>query len=282
MLRALIPQVVRDLRVRWVRRRLKWAEAEAYRLTEARVAGGPFVGMRYVADTGGIPVAPRLMGTYEMELEGLIVRLLRSRYKRLVNVGAGDGFYAVGFLMRNPELGAVAFETEAHRRSIIADLAALNGVVDRLTIHGACTHAALSAAVSAAVRTLVFCDIEGAEKQLLDPGKVRLLRFADILAEVHDFVDPEITQVLRQRFEVTHTIHTIESRDRVVSDLPVPWRHKRLLPLLSERRPCPLEWLWMEANSPPDTPFPLLSPTPGAGRSRGRYEPRGAPGPRSR
>ena len=47
----------------------------------------------------------------------------------------------------------------------------------------------------------LFCDAEGYELTLLDLDAVPQLRHWSIIVELHDFVDPTITETIRARFE---------------------------------------------------------------------------------
>ena len=73
-----------------------------------------------------------------------------------------------------------------------------------------------------------------------------------MLVELHDFIVPEITDLLIGRFTETHEITHIWQESRSKSDFP--WRTvmTRLLPqsymewTVSEWRPVRMAWLWME------------------------------------
>src|SRR5215218_7302739 len=63
------------------------------------VRSGPFAGTAYSRDLlvdSGDAVA-KLVGTYEMELHPVVEAWISEPPRRLVNVGAAEGFYAVGF-----------------------------------------------------------------------------------------------------------------------------------------------------------------------------------------
>src|SRR5438105_426555 len=74
-------------------------------LRELTVLDGPFRGLRYPsASSLHSGLLPKLLGTYEAELHGPIEHLLKSRtYGAVVDVGAAEGYYAVGFALRCPE-----------------------------------------------------------------------------------------------------------------------------------------------------------------------------------
>ncbi len=63
--------------------------------------------------------------------------------------------------------------------------------------------------------TLVFCDIEGAELELLDPEIAPALKSMDIIVEPHERLRAGITDALITRFSATHDIQLItDNRSR--------------------------------------------------------------------
>ena len=57
--------------------------------------------------------------------------------------------------------------------------------------------------------TLVFCNIEGAELELLDPEIAPALKSMDIIVESHECLRAGITDALITRFTATHDIQLI-------------------------------------------------------------------------
>ncbi len=108
--------------------------------------------MPFVDDTDGIPLAPKLLGTYELELFPVVRHIARGDYDLIVNVGAGEGYYAVGLLALMPEVRSVVFEIGEKRRRLIGELAVLNGVQDRIAVHGWATADSLQSALERARR----------------------------------------------------------------------------------------------------------------------------------
>ena len=212
------------------------------------VHSGPFAGMNLQGACS--PIGPKVLGTHEMELSPLIERIAHSSVQHVVNVGAADGFYAVGLLRHLPMARATAFEMLTSLHPHIDTLARTNEVRDRLTIHGVCDSPTLSSTLNHDERTLVIMDVEGAERELLDVVRTPGLRYAQILVELHDFVDPQISGLIRQRFEVTHYLTAYRSRQRTVDDVPpVPGVSvEALLRLADEGRPSQMEWFWLEPH----------------------------------
>lgn len=249
-IKALLPQPILDARLAWIRRRQRQGEKRAFRTTGGRIVAGPFEGLRFVADAGGIPLAPKLFGTYEKELHPFLEAAIASRVDLLINIGAGEGYYVAGMLMRLPEARAVAFESDSARRPLIRELMALNGLEERVEIAGECDAGALQDALEPGRRALILCDIEGGENELMDPASVPGLRHADAVIEVHDFLVSGTGDRLRRRFGETHEIDSVWSAPRTVEDVPAGrWRPEKIVPLLSERRPCAMEWLCMRSRA---------------------------------
>ena len=136
MVRAVFFTPVRRLRKRARHARRQRDEKVLLEHAPLTVRSGPFAGMNLEGACS--PLGPKVLGTYEMELWALIETITRSPVQHVVNVGAADGFYAVGFLRHLPMARATAFEMLTSHHAHIDTLARTNGVRDRLAIHGAC------------------------------------------------------------------------------------------------------------------------------------------------
>lgn len=222
-----------------------------------RVMAGPFRGLRYVPGSIGSVLPAKLLGSYECELRPWIARLVALQPERIVNVGAGEGYYAVGLARRLPDCSVIAFESEPRGRQLIRQIAGLNRVESRLEIRGACTAADLGPLLDRAPRPAVIMDVEGAEVDLLDVHRAPGLARSVILVEIHEFSAP-VGASLRTRFRSTHHLEEIPTRPRRWTDLPVllrlaavsPWRH-RVLAAMDELRPGPMRWFWLEPHPRP-------------------------------
>ena len=118
------------------------------RRTGQSVASGPFRGMKYVADGVGSVYYPKLLGVYERELHPVIEAIHSLGPDRIIDIGAAEGYYAVGLAMSNPKAIVTAFEQESDGQELIRDMAARNGVVDRVHVLGRCEPADLRAELS--------------------------------------------------------------------------------------------------------------------------------------
>ena len=98
-------------------------------------------------------------------------RILGCHASHVINVGAAEGYYAIGLLRCLPTVRGSAFETEVSYHTGTAEMARINQVgLDRLEIHGTCDAPALCETLRRAdrERTVAVIDVEGAERDLLD------------------------------------------------------------------------------------------------------------------
>lgn len=244
------PQTVRSLR-------------EAHELEQAslhslfadrRVASGPFQGMTYPSfESCGSQIAPKLIGSYEYELHGIIEQCIAADYARIIDIGCAEGYYAVGFAIRARVANVIAADTSSTARELCAAMASLNGVADRVTIAETIDSRALISLV-ADQRCLVLSDCEGYEKELFTAETWRHLGRSDLLIECHDYKDASITPTIISAFGDSHAITKIYSQDEFfrphqyaderTGGLPFDARRA----LMTEKR-GPMIWLFCRSRS---------------------------------
>jgi hypothetical protein len=234
-----------------------------------RVRLGPFAGMRYIDRSIGSAYLPKLLGFYERELIPVIEEECTRRPEFIVDLGAAEGYYAVGLALRNPQARVVSFECVEAGRAALLKMARLNGVADRIDIRGCCEPSDLQALLNSRKdefprvpdllpfsdpNPFILCDVEGDERLLLDPSAVTSLQTARILVETHEFIHPGITDELRRRFAPTHRVELIWQTSRSHGDFPFRSLGTRLIPkpyldwAVSEWRPIRMCWLWMKPH----------------------------------
>lgn len=209
------------------------------------VLSGPFKGMDYAVRASEGSRAARLVGAYEASLAPVIEDIVSRAYDLVIDVGSAEGYYAVGLARRMPGARVWARDANPKAQSLCAALAAVNNVQDRVEIGGLMDHRDFD--ICKTTRSVVICDIEGAEADLLDPTRAPGLLSADILVEAHDCITPGLTKLIAQRFMATHSVQVI---GRKLDDSGLPdWMENlsdldRLIALW-EWRTGPTPWLWM-------------------------------------
>lgn len=228
------------------------------RLFGRRIRSGLFKGMRYTGQNSGSTLMPKILGTYECELNTILAPLLRRPDLRMMDIGAAEGYYTIGALFSNPNATAVAFEMNPDARAMLTRLAQENGVTDRLLLFGECTPLAAEEMVAEHHPNLFIMDVEGAEYALLTTNLCRSLSEAHVIVEIHPWTRESLLTIMHARFAATHEVSHIIARRPAASDINLPiwrmlaslstWLETRLL----QERPNGMSWLVakpIESNS---------------------------------
>lgn len=215
-----------------------------------KVLQGPFEGLKLETSLHG--AGPKVFGTYEKPLWNCCHQIIRSGYQTIINIGAADGYYAAGLALKMPEAQVLAFEMTQSLRERLKKVSQINHLGNRFQIMGECGLKDLKKQLTTARETVIICDIEGTERTVLDPVEIPDLRETAMLVEVHNNVDPGIANLLRSRFNETHTIEEIHPKPPTHEDIPQFSALSRFLAkhadpkkLLSEPRESQNFWFWM-------------------------------------
>jgi hypothetical protein len=251
--------------LRWLRFRIEWAISPRLRQLYTRdpalllldqfrgqIASGPFKGMKYINSAAGSCLAPKIAGTYERELAVVIRGLKLDTYDAIVDIGAAEGYYAVGLarMLSKTSTRVFAFDSDPIARQLLAQLAEINQVTDRIESREYCSHETLQSFSNQ--RVFLICDIEGGELQLLDPDAAPVLRTCDMLVEVHDEPGSSVIQrTLSARFRNTHHIEEIQAEPRnTESAAELLWLKNAAIRkrIFDEKRFRGMRWFYMRTK----------------------------------
>ncbi|MES2438933.1 MAG: hypothetical protein V4584_07695 [Verrucomicrobiota bacterium] len=219
-----------------------------------KVLGGPFEGMAYYNKTIWGTITGKWLGCYEQEIQPVIAEMIAEQYPTVIDIGAAEGYYAVGLALKMPRSQVISYDTDPIARFRQRQLAELNGI-SNLEVRKYCSAAELGTFKDA--KAVVICDIEGFEYTLMNPAKSPALRNLDILIEIHRTEEHQVSEgaeLLEKRFAATHSItryHAVD-RDREEMRSRVP-ELKNLTDAqtnfaLDEGRYPGQIWLWMKAR----------------------------------
>ena len=215
------------------------------------VMQGPLAGMDFLPQSAeGCHIA-KLLGCYEQPLQPFIEEAITNTYPTILNIGCAEGYYAVGMARRMPSTQVLAFDLNPKAQEVCIALAQKNGVSDRVKVGALFKPEDFAIYINQKV--LVLCDIEGAEKDLLDPEMAPALKGMDLIVESHECLIPGITQTLIDRFKDTHQLTLVQDNgQRQLQDVP-QWfnnlAHLDQLLATWEWRSGATPWLVMKANS---------------------------------
>lgn len=219
------------------------------------VPSGPFAGLEYPPDLHHWGTSyPKLLGTYEAELHGVLRDFTGIEYDNVVNIGFAEGFYLAGLgrLFPSAQLWGFDIDLAAHR--ICMRLAQTNGI-DPQRVHLAESATARALEPILARRSLLVCDCEGYEKILFTSAPSGLWTHADLIVECHDLFVPGSTAAVTAALQATHdltlvsTVPLEEKIDQVSATVRSYFNRREILRLLDEGRPAPMQWLIAQAKA---------------------------------
>jgi hypothetical protein len=215
---------------------------------ETIIRSGAFAGMRYGVDAVGGAILPKIVGSYESQLSDLISGFSDRGYAHAVDIGSAEGYYVVGLARIMPDTKIYAFDIDPTAHLLCRANAERNAVLGQILFKEECTPHELSKAIKGS--TLVICDCEGFEAEILDLNLVPRLSQCDILVELHDLIVPGVSQLIDQRFKETHKITYYSEAVPHASAYPVLNGMKKFEASLAmnEKRGGKMQWAFMESN----------------------------------
>jgi precorrin-6B methylase 2 len=180
----------------------------------ARIYGGPFAGMEYVSEATEGALIPRLLGTYESELHPHLAAFAADGLDCVIDVGCAEGYYAVGLARMMPQARVHAHDIDEAARTACTELAARNGVSDRVIVGGEFRPDGFQA--FAGQRVLVMVDAEGAEVDILQPELSPALAQMSVIVETHDVYREGALATMMARFSPTHDIVRVDLQPKAI------------------------------------------------------------------
>lgn len=182
------------------------------------VLNGPFKGMKYPSvDITELTLVPKITGSYEGHLNPLINKMAGTPYNTIIDIGCAEGYYAVGFAKLLPQSTVHCYDINEHDLEFCKEMADLNNV-NNLTYNKFCSSDTLIN-FKYGERSLIFCDCEGYELELFNEKVIKALSKTDVLVEMHDVINPIISQTLIRRFSETHDVEIINNSNMNYSQL---------------------------------------------------------------
>jgi len=219
---------------------------------------GPFKGVLLSSESwwSGADRGVMLLGMYEQEVL-LALESADRKFQVLVDVGAADGYYALGCLKAGWVSHAYCYEMSAAGREAIARNAARNGLTDHVTILAEATPGFFDDLVADfgidPASTLLIMDVEGAEQSLLSGRGLESLHNSFSIIELHEECLPSdfVEDVIHRAESCGLSAELVMTQQRDPSEFPElrDWSDDDRWMLCSEGRSRLMRWL-------------ILKPTP--------------------
>jgi hypothetical protein len=237
-----------------VAQRLERVSLETYDLCKGAISQGPLKGLQLNRDTwwGKSDLGAQCLGLYEKEVLDCISA--QAPFDTFLDIGAADGYYAVGLLHAKMTKKAICFEISEEGQRATSENWLRNEEPGELEIHGEANEKSIASVASNLTgKTLVLIDIEGFEFQLLSKEVIAALGKCAVIIEIHNWVDgfenkyPDLLKNLDSFFDIT-IISPSERNTQSIELLRSYTDDNRLL-VSSERRPCLMRFLYLEPKS---------------------------------
>jgi hypothetical protein len=231
-----------------VAQRIERISLETYDLCDGFVCYGLFEGLRLNRETwwGRDDLGSQCLGLYEKEILDLIAS--RGPFDVFWDIGAADGYYAIGMLHSRMAQKVVCFEVAKKGQLAIYHNWLANNSTGELEINGEANRMSIAkCAVDIPSKALVMIDIEGFEFSLLTTEVISLFRNCEVVIEVHNWVEnfPSKYQKLLLDLDPYFEITPIERKNRNTESISLlrSFTDDNRLLVTSERRPCLMRFL---------------------------------------
>jgi precorrin-6B methylase 2 len=154
---------------------------------DRKIAYGPFRGMRLGSDIwwGTYDSNSKILGVYEEEVTQKLHDILSATKAPFVDLGAADGYYAIGVAFSGMADVVYAYEISKKGRASLQANAAANGCAQKVVIAGEADYDSLKALIDKFGKAVILIDIEGGEYDLLSDRMLDLLKTCHMIVELH-------------------------------------------------------------------------------------------------
>ena len=230
---------------------------ELYKQMDGTVRYGAFKGQKLADNVwwSATDKASMLCGFYEIEVLETLRAVPAGRRRTFIDLGAADGFYAIGMVRSGFAERAICFEMSEQGRQVINHSAQANKVRDQIEIHGKAGANFLQETQRIdPSATTILIDVEGAEFDILTTKTLFDLRHCHIVMEVHNWIDDFEQKYIQLLHEAANYFElgtiTAGARDPgQIKELDALSDDNRWL-ICSEGRPNLMRWLTMQPLAP--------------------------------
>ena len=186
--------------------------------------------MNHEISWGRGDIASKIYGFYENKIQQ---KLKDINNPILIDIGAADGFFAIGSLKSKICEFCYAFEETKKSRENLFKTAQINNVQNKLSIIGKATKDNFFSLLPSEInfsKVTILCDIEGGEFDFFSDEILKTIKYSNIIIEIHKNHNKNLEIVLLERvkkyfdvsiiidndknFENVSELHTLNDLDR--------------------------------------------------------------------
>ena len=152
-----------------------------------KVAYGNFKGMKLGENSfwSKNDLITHILGVYEYHILRQLVEFSKQDESVFVDIGAADGYFAVGMAYNNFFKKVYAFEIENIARENLKKNAEINSCSNKIFINKEANFNSLKNIIDTHKKAVILIDIEGGEFELLNREVINLLSKCNLIIELH-------------------------------------------------------------------------------------------------
>jgi hypothetical protein len=217
------------------------------------VAYGPLKGMSFNRNVwwGTYDGITKMLGVYELHVLERLIELSKKGHSTFIDIGAADGYFAVGMVYSKAFDQTYCFEISRHGQEHIRSNAKTNSCADQVIIKGEAEYDSLKEILDKENNAVVLIDIEGAESDFLSKNVLSLLQQCHVICELHPWLHSNGYDRREKLISDTKDIFNVSVIQRDTynpnqfSDLSDLKDEERLI-AFGEERGRNMEWLVLE------------------------------------
>ena len=222
-------------------------------LCNGEVIDGVYKGAKFIYSSDYFITKPaHLLGCYEKEVQQAIYNLSKeNNLKHFINVGAGEGYHAIGTKVANLFENSISFELDKKNRDIIKKNFNLNKIFNGFEVFSKADLDFLKNIEKKIefAKSLFLFDIEGDEFIILDKNNLNIIKNSYLIIELHHFYSTDdkvekLQKELKQYFNIS--FFKTESRKFSNFEILNKFNDDEKWLMMSESRPSTMRWIVCE------------------------------------
>ena len=164
-------------------------------------------------------IASKIYGFYENKIQEKLKDLKKPI---LIDIGAADGFFAIGSLKSKICDFCYAFEETKKSRENLYITAEINDVKNNISIMGGVTKDNFFSLLPSEIdfsQTIILCDIEGGEFNFFTNEILKKIKYSNIIIEIHDNkynLEIDLLERVKKYFDVSIIIDNDKNFENIL------------------------------------------------------------------
>jgi len=187
-----------------------------YLFYKGKVAYGLFKGLNIYeqsAWSGSMDTGSKILGTYEKHIQLWISEKNLSSIVFL-DVGASDGYYALGMIKSKVAESSIAYELSSKDRDIIKSLSLKNEMSTKIELKGEASSSTIINDLKNKKIKLILIDIEGQEYRLITRELLFAAQNCFIIIEVHKLASQYTLDEFKRLCETFHDVEELNDFEK--------------------------------------------------------------------